>query len=107
MRKSVSLLAALATAALLSTPAVAAKHKFSCYDFAWQSQEMKDCLANPGKYEHKPMAKAMHKPMHKAMKKEKAKSAKAMKDMKGMKSMPEKKAEPATPTPAPAPEKKS
>ena len=111
MRKSVSLLAALAAAALLTTPALAAPHKFSCYDFAWQSQNMKDCLANPGKFQHKPVAKATHKPMHKAEKKAKAKSAKAMNGMKDMKAMPEKKAAPATPapapTPVPAPEKKS
>ncbi|HXP30851.1 MAG TPA: hypothetical protein VN832_07160 [Stellaceae bacterium] len=25
------------------------KHKWSCYDYAWQSQDMKDCLAKSGK----------------------------------------------------------
>jgi len=25
------------------------KHKMSCYDYAWQSQDMKDCLAKSGK----------------------------------------------------------
>lgn len=34
MIKSASLLAAMAVVALAATPALAAKHKFSCYDFA-------------------------------------------------------------------------
>jgi 4-hydroxyphenylpyruvate dioxygenase-like putative hemolysin len=75
MRTSVFLLAVFASAALLASPALAAKHQPSCYDYAWQSQDMKDCLAHPEKM------KAAHKPMHKATK------AKAMKDMKGMKDM--------------------
>jgi hypothetical protein len=29
--------------------AMAGKHKMSCYDLAWQSQEMKDCLAKESK----------------------------------------------------------
>jgi len=24
------------------------RHKMSCYDYAWESQDMKDCLAKPG-----------------------------------------------------------
>lgn len=24
------------------------KHKFSCYDYAWQSKDMQDCLAKGG-----------------------------------------------------------
>lgn len=67
MLKTASLLAALAAVALVATPALAANHPFSCYDFAWQSQEMKDCQANPDKFKammHKGM---MHKGMmHKA-----------------------------------------
>lgn len=89
MVRYASLVVAVAAAALLATPALAAQHKFSCYDFAWQSQDMKDCLANPQKFEaeHKHMHKAMHKPMHKAM--HKAAKKKAMpKDMKNMKDMP-------------------
>ncbi len=89
MLKTASLLAALATAALVATPALAAKHQFSCYDFAWQSQEMKDCQANPEKF--KGMHKgAMHKgAMHKAsMHKGTKKGAKGM-EMK--KDMPQKK----------------
>jgi hypothetical protein len=84
MRTSVYLLTALASAVLLASPALAAKHKSSCYDYAWQSQDMKDCLAHPEKM------KAAHKPMHKATK---AKDMKGMKDMKDMpkKDMPEKK----------------
>ena len=87
MVRYASLVAAVLAAAFLATPAFAAKHKFSCYDFAWQSQEMKDCLANPDKFMHKPMHKATHKPMHKATKKMKMKN---MKDMP-KKDMPEKK----------------
>jgi hypothetical protein len=84
MRTSVYLLTALASAVLLASPALAAKHKSSCYDYAWQSQDMKDCFAHPEKM------KAAHKPMHKATK---AKAMKGMKDMKDMpkKDMPEKK----------------
>jgi len=96
MVRYASLVVAVAAAALLATPAHATQHKFSCYDFAWQSQDMKDCLANPQKFEaehkHMQMHKAMHKPMHKAMHKAEKKKAK-MKDMKDMpnKDMPEKK----------------
>ncbi len=88
MVKYASLFAALATVALLTTPALAAKHKFSCYDFAWQSQDMKDCLANPKQFMAMHMHKPMHKPMHKAAKKMKAKD---MKSMPEKKDMPEKK----------------
>jgi hypothetical protein len=101
MSRPVTLLVAFAAAALAASPALAA-HKFSCYDYAWQSKDMKDCLANPAQWEkthhmamHKPMHHAMHKPAHKPMK---ATKAKAMK----MKTM-EKKPEAMTPAPAPAP----
>jgi hypothetical protein len=104
MSRPVTLLVAFAAAALAASPALAA-HKFSCYDYAWQSQDMKDCLANPAQWE-KTHHMAMHKPMHKAM----HKPMKAMK-AKGMKMPMKKKAEemkhapaPAA-TPAPAPNK--
>ncbi len=75
MFKSASLIAAgAALAALAATPALA-KHKFTCYDYAWESQDQKDCLAHPEK------AKTMHKAHHKHMKKD----MKEMHDMKEMK----------------------
>ena len=80
-----SLFVAVAEAALFDTPAMAAKHKFSCYDLAWQSQEMKDCLANPSKYEH--MAAHKHRAMHKAAM---HKKKKMMKKEPMKKAMPEK-----------------
>ncbi len=91
MLKTASLLAALATAALIATPALAAKHQFSCYDFAWQSQEMKDCQANPEKFKAMMHKGAMHKgavhkaAAHKAMK-GKAKGMEMKKDMPQKKS---------------------
>jgi hypothetical protein len=43
---------------LLALPALAAhKHTASCYDYAWESQDLKDCLA--GKPMHQKMG-AMH-----------------------------------------------
>ncbi|HLI19688.1 MAG TPA: hypothetical protein VKV32_01120 [Stellaceae bacterium] len=63
MRQIGSFIAATACALLLAAPAIAqpsggapaaapaakaaakSKHKFSCYDYAWQSKEMQDCLA--------------------------------------------------------------
>jgi hypothetical protein len=90
MLKSASLLAALATAALIATPALAAKHKFSCYDFAWESQDQKDCLAHPEKAHAMPMHKGVHKAMAKGAKMKGAKDMK-MKDMPAKKDMPEKK----------------
>ena len=66
---------AIGLAALLTTPAFAAKHQRSCYDFAWESQDQKDCLANPDKMRHMSMHKTRHKPMHHGM---------TDKDMKGM-----------------------
>lgn len=76
MKKPVFLIAAAACAALLAAPVLAqtgkpmanmpadhgkaamkdgkatakktAKHKRSCYDYAWESQDMKDCLAKQG-----------------------------------------------------------
>ena len=64
-------------AAFAVTPASAARHTHSCYDYAWQSQDQKDCLAHPEKMHAKPMkahAKHMKKDMHHDMK--------DMKDMK-------------------------
>ncbi|HZB90917.1 MAG TPA: hypothetical protein VE397_05720 [Stellaceae bacterium] len=82
MRTSLFVVTAFTAAALLASPALAAKHKSSCYDYAWQSQDMKDCLAHPEKA-------SMHKSAHKPMKKAKAMKGKGMKDMKDMKSMPD------------------
>jgi hypothetical protein len=83
MMKTASLMvAAAACLGLLSAPALA-KHKGharSCYDYAWESQDMKDCLANPDGMKHMPM----HKHMKKGMKRD-------MKGMKGMKEMHDKK----------------
>lgn len=47
------------------TAAAKPKHKFSCYDYAWQSKQMQDCLA---KASAKPAAKpaAAKKPAAKA-----------------------------------------
>jgi len=74
MLKIASLIgAATAAAALLATPALAAKHQRSCYDYAWESQDQKDCLAHPEKMHH--MDKMRHKRMHHDMK--------GMKNMKG------------------------
>ena len=67
------LAAAIGASSLLATPAQAARHQFSCYDYAWESQDQKDCLANP---EHMPMHKMRHKRMHHGMT--------HMKGMKGM-----------------------
>jgi hypothetical protein len=53
-----------ATQAKPATPAMAMamkpRHLWSCYDYAWESQAMKDCLAKPAAM---PMAKPMHHPM--------------------------------------------
>jgi hypothetical protein len=47
---------------LLALPAMAAhKHAASCYDYAWESQDMKDCL--DGKSRPHKMG-AMHARMH-------------------------------------------
>jgi hypothetical protein len=47
---------------LLALPAMAAhKHAASCYDYAWESQDMKDCL--DGKSRPRKMG-AMHARMH-------------------------------------------
>jgi uncharacterized protein involved in copper resistance len=80
MFKYASVLAmAIAASSLLATPAEAARHQFSCYDYAWESQDQKDCLANP---DHMPMHKMPHKRMHHSMK-----DMKRMHDMKDMKGM--------------------
>jgi len=47
----------------------AAHHKMNCYDYAWQSQAMQDCLA--GK-------KSMKQPMHKSSSKKKMMMKKKM-----------------------------
>jgi hypothetical protein len=81
LRKTAWLVALCAGLALGVTPALAADmpphkpmpmkhgqmharrhHKTSCYDYAWQSQAMKDCLARPAT-----MATPMHHPMHRKM----------------------------------------
>jgi len=73
---------AVAAAALLATPVEAARHRFSCYDYAWESQDQKDCLANPDHDKHMPMHTMRHKHMHHGMK-----DMKGMHDMKDMKGM--------------------
>jgi hypothetical protein len=35
------------TAAMPMTMAHKSRHKMTCYDYAWESQDMKDCLAKP------------------------------------------------------------
>ncbi|HEV2547461.1 MAG TPA: hypothetical protein VGU20_08990 [Stellaceae bacterium] len=58
------LLAAITVAGtvLVTLPALAAhKHAASCYDYAWESQDLKDCLA--GKPMHQKMG-ATHACMH-------------------------------------------
>jgi hypothetical protein len=74
MVKSATIIA-VAASALLATPVLAAKHQPSCYDHAWESQDMKDCLANPDSANRKPTQKMAHKRMHHGMA--------HMKDMKG------------------------
>jgi hypothetical protein len=74
VKSAIVIAVAVAASALLATPVLAAKHQASCYDHAWESQEMKDCLANPDGA--KPMHKMAHKRMHHGMA--------HMKDMKGM-----------------------
>jgi hypothetical protein len=74
MIKTASLIAAVAAVAALSATPALAKHKPTCYDYAWESQDQKDCLAHPEKMKSMPMHKAHHKPMKKDMK--------DMKDMK-------------------------
>ncbi|HEY5209439.1 MAG TPA: hypothetical protein VIJ42_08360 [Stellaceae bacterium] len=49
------------------------RHKMTCYDYAWESQAQKDCLAKP-EGEQRPMHHARHhhrmkKPMDKPMEK--------------------------------------
>jgi hypothetical protein len=47
---------------MLALPAMAAhKHAGSCYDYAWQSQDMKDCLADRPMHHN---MRAMHARMH-------------------------------------------
>ena len=58
MPKIVLTCAVVATLALLAAPA-AAKHAASCYDYAWESQGQKDCLAHPEMMKH-------HRGMHRA-----------------------------------------
>ncbi len=56
--------AALALATGAVTPALAAKPIRSCYDFAWESQDQKDCLANPDMLKHKGHHKGMKHETH-------------------------------------------
>ena len=75
MLRSASLIAAVAAVAALSATPALAKYNASCYDYAWESQDQKDCLAHPEKMKAMPMHKAHHKKMMK----------KGMHDMKDMK----------------------
>lgn len=59
MFKSACLIATALAVVALAAPPASAKHKWSCYDYAWESQDQKDCLAHPEK------AKAVHKAHHK------------------------------------------
>jgi hypothetical protein len=65
MPKIAPLIIAAAALALLASPAMA-KHAASCYDYAWESQDQKDCLAHPESMKHHhPMHQAAdHQPMH-------------------------------------------
>jgi hypothetical protein len=78
LKPAVRLVTVCAGLALAAAPALAADmamkhgemhaghhHKMSCYDFAWQSRAMKDCLAKPATM--KEPAKKMHHPMHHEM----------------------------------------
>lgn len=56
--------AAVALAATVVAPAMAAKPIRSCYDFAWESQDQKDCLANPDMLKHMGHHKGMKHEMH-------------------------------------------
>jgi hypothetical protein len=77
MFKGMIVVAGLALAAGLAAPAIAAdmpmkhkhsKHMMSCYDYAWESQDQKDCLAKHGGQDMKPAAeKKMSKKKKKAM----------------------------------------
>jgi hypothetical protein len=60
MFKTACLIAAAAAVMFAAAPA-SAKHKWSCYDYAWESQDQKDCLAHP----EKAKAMAPHKAHHK------------------------------------------
>jgi hypothetical protein len=56
--------AAFALATTAVTPAFAAKPIRSCYDFAWESQDQKDCLANPDMLKHMSHHKGMKHMTH-------------------------------------------
>jgi hypothetical protein len=75
MLKSAYLIAAVATVAAFAATPASAKHKWGCYDYAWQSQDQKDCLAHPEKA-------AMHKAHHKKKGGMKHMDDKHMDDMK-------------------------
>jgi len=66
MPKLLLTIVATAAVALLASPAMA-KHVATCYDYAWESQDQKDCLEHPETLnQHHPahhMA-AEHKAMH-------------------------------------------
>ena len=47
LKATLSVAVVIVAMAGVSAPALAAKPLKSCYDFAWESQDQKDCLANP------------------------------------------------------------
>jgi hypothetical protein len=68
LKATVSVAAAVAMMAGLAAPAMAAKHARSCDDLAWESQEMKDCRANPDMQKHQPHHGTKHHTHGKHMK---------------------------------------
>jgi hypothetical protein len=77
MLKGLIVVTGLALAAGLAVPAMAAdmpmkgkhhaKHMMSCYDYAWESQDQKDCLAKHGGEDMKPAAAKKMSKKKKAM----------------------------------------
>jgi hypothetical protein len=64
LKTAVLAAAALALTAGAAAPAFAGKPIRSCYDFAWESQDQKDCLANPDKLKHMGHHKGMKHETH-------------------------------------------
>jgi hypothetical protein len=58
---------AIAATVLLATPALAAKHQRSCFDFAWESQDLKDCFFKPEYSGVMHVHKMRHKRRHRGM----------------------------------------